>query len=753
MSQEVPQSVKKCITTINSAKNDTEKFAALFMVAKLLKGNDCNTYCKKLLFESIGVSFLKRLLLCSDVPVGCPSQVYKSVAISVLSAFCREQEIATHSQILSNITIFLDIVQQADADDYEDNLMVINETYECLVSVAVYEMGKKALFDIGAVSKLSQIYSQQSFQTDEALNILVTLVERFGPKAWGNDVDSFNALMNVLSLDFETDTSDRKYKICPILRSFLRNSPLDLLEENEASNDDSSWQSSILKGVNDILSSKAVKSQRDPALMLASQMIITFGVEWTLLEDENNPKQLFLLLIQLSSVEVRMQLDKQQNLKLLMKNASLVSACFSILERCISFIAVDSLDLEQKEKQHVYTALKGAFSTVISALNVFARSKESLKDDEKMLTYSMIRAFGGWLAQETSALRNEVYALMPFILTLANESFYNYRSKHVSERVKKQSSNGVQEEDKDADTNHDRLADVNLLRILLPALCHVVVQDKGREIFLKEHEEEILLECLTFYWSIVHYKKPPIPKAERKKLAAAGGKVEEPKLTQKALNELNDARAAVVSICNTFMNITVLETKLVDESTLFSSLSKFVFDNLPELKNVEDNLLVYGNMAVLGLLLLKQQSKRVKKDDFTICRYIQSTIRFLWDAYCVEESNDESALVVSMSYKKYWMELMELWFLGMQTLSSILSLIPWISDFAIESGWVQGIMEMLKQARVGTLPANTKCAYEDFLCHLIDANRDVKRVLKENNALSTCRNHRLMEVGKRLFGD
>jgi hypothetical protein len=82
---------------------------------------------------------------------------------------------------------------------------------------------------------------------------------------------------------------------------------------------------------------------------------------------------------------------------------------------------------------------------------------------------------------------------------------------------------------------------------------------------------------------------------------------------------------------------------------------------------------------VLGMLLLKQQSKKIKKNDFSICRYIQITIRFLWDAYTVDESNDPEALVVSITYKEFWNEIAELWFLGMQTMSGIIQQIPWIS--------------------------------------------------------------------------
>ncbi len=240
-----------------------------------------------------------------------------------------------------------------------------------------------------------------------------------------------------------------------------------------------------------------------------------------------------------------------------------------------------------------------------------------------------------------------------------------------------------------------------------------------------------------------------MPRAERLKRMNEP----DPELTPQQLDDMKDSRTAIVSACNILMNITVLEPKFVEESETFNNLLKFIFNSLPELKDTPDNLIMFGHLAVLGLLLLKQQSKKVKKNDFTICRYIQCSIRFLWDAFCVDESNDPEALVVSLAYKEYWSSIDELWFLGMQTMSGILQQIPWVSEFCLESGWAEGIVETLKKVRIGTLEANVKLAYEDFLCHLIDANSSVAGVLKKADALRVCRNHRLMELGKKLFGD
>ncbi|CAF4910692.1 unnamed protein product [Pieris macdunnoughi] len=735
---EISESIKKCIAILKAAQSDTEKFAALFMVTKLVKGKDCNTTAKKVLFEAIGFKFLKKLLTGTNAQDDCPPSVYKSVALSILTCFCIEPELATHPEMLANVPVFLDIVQTSDNDDYDDNLIIVSEAYTCLQCIAEHEAGQKALIEVGAITKMSEIYSHQSFQTDEALNILVKLVSRYGPAAWGNDPKPFHALVNKIALDFATDQSERKFELATILSALLYSCNKDTVLPGSS---DETWPQSIYKALHDVLTSKIGKNQRDPALKLAANIIDLLGIEWTF-NDEENPKKFFLLLLQLCAIEIRMQLE-DRSFKQAFANADLVTACFLVLESSINYMASDQLDLEQKEKQSVYTSLKGAFNAVVSILTKVSNDKnrDKLPDAEKVFVCAMVRVLVAWLAQETTAMRDQVYNLLPFMFSLANDSFHAYRARKLAEKNKS--------EGEAMNTDVCLMGQIDLLRLMLPALCHLVVEDKARDITLNLKEEDILYEAMNFHWSIVHYKKPPIPKSERLK-----AKKPEPELEPQVLEDMKDSRAAMVSLCNIFMNLTVLAPKVVEESMLFNTLLKFIFNNLPELKSIPENLVLHGHLAVLGLLLLKQQgASKVKKNDFSICRYIQSSIRFLWDAYMVDESNDPTALVVSMTYKENWGEIADLWFLGMQTLSGVLTIVPWISEFAIESGWAEGIAEMLAKVKVGTLPPNIKSAFEDFLCRLVDSNENAKAVLKKGGALKMCRSHRMMDLGKKLFGD
>ncbi|XP_043792942.1 neurochondrin homolog isoform X1 [Apis laboriosa] len=743
----ISKNVKKHVTILKSVESDSEKFAALFMITKLVDSKDCTVTEKKMLFEAIGTKFLTKLLSTQVVPVDCPPQVYKSVALSILSAFCGESELASHPDMIVHVPALLEIVSKADEDADDNMLIIVSEAYTCLQNIAQYSPGQQVLIEHKAIAKMCDIYSEKSFQTDKALNILVTLVQRFSTEAWdATDTAPFHAIINKIALDFETDHTERKFELCTILQALLMSCTKDIISKTAK---EESWPSSIHKALSDILGSKIGKNQRDPALKLASVMLDLLGAEWTLL-DKEKPKVFLLLLIQLTSIEVRMQIEGKQ-LKSIMTNADLITSCFIIIEISLAYITNDQLDLDQKEKQSLYTVLKGAFAAIIGLLTAVSKMKEITDIKERIFICAVVRVLAAWLAQETTAMRSQVYTVLPYVLTIANDTFYAYRNRKLTEKAK---ANAKLKNDEATSSGesviNDPLSEIDLLRLLLPALCYLAVEEDARKILIQHKQEEVLFECLSYHWTIVHQKKPPIPKSERLKI------LKEPEKEDLELHlseEIKDSRTAMVSVCNVLMNITVLEAKLVEESPTFISLLKFIFNNLPELKQIPENLVLHGHLAVLGLLLLKQQAIRIKKNDFSICRYIQATIRFLWDAYIIDESNDPTELVVAMSYKEKWLELMELWFLGMQTMAGVLQVIPWLSQFTLESGWVEEIIEILKKIKIGSLQPNVKFAFEDLLCHLVKADENVASVLKKRGALTVCRNHRMMELGKHLFGD
>ena len=87
---------------------------------------------------------------------------------------------------------------------------------------------------------------------------------------------------------------------------------------------------------------------------------------------------------------------------------------------------------------------------------------------------------------------------------------------------------------------------------------------------------------------------------------------------------------------------------------------------LHEFVNCLQVLVLYGNLGVLGLLILQKHTRRPKSTDYSIFRFIQAVVRFLWDAHNCEEAREEEELVVSTPYIEHWNDLIDLWYLGMQ---------------------------------------------------------------------------------------
>ena len=107
-----------------------------------------------------------------------------------------------------------------------------------------------------------------------------------------------------------------------------------------------------------------------------------------------------------------------------------------------------------------------------------------------------------------------------------------------------------------------------------------------------------------------------------------------------------NSKYAMTTICNILMNLVVLENKVVEDAHIFYHLLKFIMNTLPSLENngevryqvsatplppslsitlnhVLQVLVLYGNLGVLGLLILQKHTRRPKSTDYSIFRFIQ----------------------------------------------------------------------------------------------------------------------------------
>jgi len=720
MDSQIPQSVLQCVAALKSAKNDNERFASLFLVTKLIKGEDCTGASLKLLYDAMGFDFLNRLLRASEVPEDCPPFIYKSVALSIISVFCGVPEIVNSPSIRSIIPVLLDIIGMSDDDEMSDDLMLVSDCYTCLGAIAEVKAGRDALLSTGTTKCLMEIFAEENFRHDEALSLLHNLVRLEGHQVWDGNQTLYLEVMRRLTNDFIADNTEKKFELCSILTVFFSQSPRKITSEELESQ---SWPKDLLLELEGILCSKIGTEHRDVALQLISRLLELLGIEWGLKHGPNS-YQFLLLLVNLACVEVRMKLE-DKSLSQVLGVADVLVACYTIIELFITFMTSQLfLDFDQKQRDQAYCALKGAVSAILGLLLEVSletptfEAKESVESRRTIFICASIRVLGAWLAEEAASMKRDVCVILPYIISVCKVMF--------------KLRQGGQEE----------LSDV--FRFMLPAFCHLAAEDASRKIMLDQALHETLYEYLMYQWTIFSRWLSDQPALAADWLHATVGQTEEQ--TNLAEKSRPDSEAAVILVCGIFMNLVVLEPNLCQQHVVFTQLLRFSFSNVPVLVKRQDFLILHGNLAVLGLLILRQHSWKYPNGDSNVFRYIQGTVSFLWDAHNSEEACQEMSLVISLRYKKDWPDLAELWFLGMQSLSNILTSMEWIVEFIVDSGWPQEIIKSLSKIVSSAIDANTRTAYEDFLCCLVKAHPPVKDLIKEHGGKQTCRTHSMRQL-------
>lgn len=757
--------VEKCINALQSAQNDSEKMAALFLVTKVVKGSKLGRESRRALFGAIGFKFIMRLLNAPASPE-VPSTLYKSVALNVLTAFCSDPEIAENPEMLAAIPTFLTVIESCDEGNEDDDqlLMVVSEAYHCLKCLASVEKGRKALVDAGAIERLTTLYANQTFNSDEALEIIARVGSKLGSRTWEKSPDGFADLMQRLSCQFEVDQSDQKFDVCGLISGIVptcNQSPDDL--------ENCGWPKSLLKGLTDILTSKITEKQRNPALRLAAVTLTKLGVDWVIkAEDGPEAYQFLILLVHLSCIEVRMCLE-DRSMDKIVQNDDLIGACYAIIETTVRFMSGNHFEnLDEKQKEQVFNSLKGAMWAILGFMSLV--QKEAVKNPEKfwdnrkkLLVCASVRCLASWLAEEAASMKEEMFKHLPFILALVFETF--------------------QDEEYNLSPESQVLAEVGkctepvmpeVLVVLLPALCHFTAEERGVHMLLDSGGEEFLSRFLTHNWSVYKNLQEILEKRKRPKKAKKTQKEEgdgcpltddELKRTQGRLG------VAIMNTCNLFINVIVLSPEMVASNAIFQQIMRWAFNALPVLSNTEDDLPLLSNISSLGLLLLMHLTKKtiegkelgdklspeeefistqlISGTDNAAFRFAKCVVRFVWDAHLPDESVSPPDLILTNNYRETWNEIKEMWFLSLQTVSTLLETLPWLADFCAESGFLDALILNISIAYRSKIDATVLSAYEDLFAAAAKSTPTASTVIKTKGP-ALAKSHHLRTLTRTL---
>ncbi|NXI96713.1 NCDN protein, partial [Psophia crepitans] len=671
--------LKRCLGVLRDARNDSEQFAALLLVAKAVRAGEVDAKTRRQIFDAIGFTFPNRLLTSRQPPDGCPEHTFRALGLTLLACFCTDPELAGHSQILNKIPTFNDIlVSPSDPD----STSMIDDVYQCLSAVVATARGPRELVAKGTVSALCQAYLNCSYGSDRALTLLVGLLAIAEAKCWQRDAPHLLAVLGKLSDDFLRAEDMTKFELCEVLPHFIPLLP-PLAQDSQGCE----CLRRLYKGLANVLGSKLSQSQRDPALKLAACLVQACGSEW--IPAGSAGSKFLALLVNLACVEVRLTLEEPDPLEAEGKK-EVVTACYILIEMGIQeCLKEEEPLLEEVQKMQLMRIMEEAFGAVVFYLRQV--KQEELQDP---FIFASVRILGAWMAEETSSLKQEICELLPFLV--------RYAKKHFRE-----GSTAASLPQPELGSTEGSGLPQDALRFLLPGFCHLTAEDRPRDILISEGAPALLCEYFLHQWEVLT--------SQPSSLAA-----------------LTSTEMSLQTACGIFLNLVVTAPDLVRRDKTFSSLMDMLLKSLPLLLPQKDHLVLAANFTTLGLLMARiLASSAVLQGTQSAKEFFGATIRFLSQAHTAQAapSSDVLAVTVSPAYASAWADVSELWFLGMQALAGCVPLFPWLPQAVLQARWLEGLSELLTRVAPTSVDFELIAAFQGVLVELARASKPCRDVI------------------------
>ncbi|XP_041464342.1 neurochondrin-like isoform X2 [Lytechinus variegatus] len=192
----------KCLEVLKVAKSDPEKFAALLLVTKVIKAESTDAAIRKRIFDAVGFTFLSRLLSSSSVPDGCDSQMYKSLAMTLLACFSTDPLLAASPQMVNKLPQIMECITMATSAS-ETESTAREDAYQVLVGIASTETGRKELLKDLRVNVLCDICLKEGQGHDLALKVLLHLLHWSGQEMWQTNQHVLNQWIATMATEFQ----------------------------------------------------------------------------------------------------------------------------------------------------------------------------------------------------------------------------------------------------------------------------------------------------------------------------------------------------------------------------------------------------------------------------------------------------------------------------------------------------------------------------------------------------------------------
>ncbi|KAJ8334769.1 hypothetical protein SKAU_G00404080 [Synaphobranchus kaupii] len=727
--------LERCLHALTHAKNDSHTLAALLLITRLCPASQLDSATLRRVFEAVGLGLPARLLLtavqgCSGS--GLPAEELLSLGTALLAALSTDRDLAAHPQLLSTVPLLLGLLadgpswtprkkpqgQESEkgqssangvdpegreaepqtAPEGEESVgpsegagrggaqpsspaagldeALAADCYQVLSTVCASARGPEQLLSRGAVPALCRaVDRKQTLSRERGLPLLGHLLSsRVRPLAWSKHPAELLSLLAAVTTEFCQASHQDRLEMCSRVPQFLPPSGAVL-----ESGDLRSIVSQLWEVLRPMVQAKVTPVQLGPILVLSACLLDLYG--WELV----GPPKLCCLLVNRACVEVRMGLEEYPATDLSPVQQQVLTACYRIMEAameqaCSQGLVQDAAQpqtaiagLNLQQTRQVLGVLEEAFSAVIYYLQQVGQSHRG-----DPFLFATFRSLCAWLAEETSCLKEEVIALLPFLV--------NYAKGHLEgEGPDKGLSDWMSEMSVSDTTQGGAWSGEDALRYLLPALCHLSAEEGPRRVLLGLDTPALLVGVLERRWG---------------GLRGRGGGA-------------GTRDHSMETACSSLLNFAITEADRVRKDPCFLSLQSLLSDALPVLLHKPRLLVLAANFCTLGLMIGRLKPATKGPVDPVQRRFFTAALRFLGGAL----TSGSGLAEVSGVWAEWWEDVAELWRLGLQALAGCVQAQPLLAALARESGWLGDTLALL--ASCSALPdPHSQGALEEALIAL-----------------------------------
>lgn len=571
------------------------------------------------------------------------------------------------------------------------------DCYQILTAVCALTRGPDQLLSRGAVPALCRaLEKKQTFSQEKGLPLLCCLLSgKTRDKAWKKHPAELLSLLITVSRDFCQAGNQTRLKMCAQLAQFLP-PPGGVVESTELK----ATVVALWGILRPMLQAKLTPEWLGQILVLSACLLDLFGWEPV------GPPKFCCLLVNRACVEVRMALEEPPGTGLSQELHQTLTACYRIMEAAMEQACNHSVfqsdappqsvisGLSLQQSRQVLKVLEEAFAAIIYYLQQVDPSHYG-----DPFVFATFRSLCSWLAEETSFLKEEVTALLPFLIGYARSHLQGEGSDQSLSDWMSEMSVGEAFQGAGTWTGKDAL------RYLLPALCHLSAEEGPRKVLLSLDTPALLVAFLTQGWGCMKGK---------------GGSA----LTRDPSME---------TACSALLNFAVTEPDRVRKDPCFRALESLLSEALPVLVHKPRLLVLAANYCTIGLMIGRLKSAPTAPVDASQRRFFSTALWLLRSA--LDSSSAPGPVKVSRSWEEWWEEAGELWRLGVQALGGCVRAQPWIFILVREENWLTHTLTML--ASCSALPdPHTQGVLEEALSVMSEqcplCKQEIRAVMQGN---------------------